>query len=97
MGLINKNRLCAHNSMEFCVSLTTACHVLLVQTCQTMVKQLQHSLAATPAVRYRSLTMHRTVHNWLDGATLAIYTLIGTCSVQHFFGGRMHKVNTKFN
>ena len=59
MGLINKNRLCAHNSTEFCVSLTTACHVLLLQTCQTMVKQLQHSLAPTPAVRYRSLTMHR--------------------------------------
>jgi len=43
----------------------TACHVaylrnsmLLVQTRLMMVKQLQPSLVAAPAIRYHSLTMH---------------------------------------
>ena len=39
-----------------------------------MVKKLQRSLAAAPAAHYRSLIMH-----WLDSATIAIYTLLGTC------------------
>ena len=48
--------------MEFCAGLTTACHVkyfrnsvLLVQTRSTIVKQLQHSLAVTPAAAAHSL------------------------------------------
>ena len=69
--------------MEFCAGLMTACHVkyfrnsvLLVQTRSTMVKQLQHSLAVTPAATAHSLC---AVHNWLEGVTLAINTQIDTC------------------
>ena len=69
--------------MEFCAGLTTACHVaylhnrvLLVQTHPTMVKQLQHSLAITPAATTHSLC---AVHNWLEGVTLAINIQIDTC------------------
>ena len=49
--------------MDFCASLMTACNVvylcssmLLLQTCPTMVKQLQRSLDAAPAIHYCSLT-----------------------------------------
>ena len=72
---------------EFCASLTTVCHVayirnsmLLVQTRPTMLKQLQHSLAISPAVHYCSLTMHCP-----QLATLAIYTPIDTCGDSALF------------
>ena len=37
-----------------------------------------------------------SVHNWLDGAMLAIYTPIGMCG-DLAPGGRMHKISTNFN
>ena len=88
---------------DFCASLTTACNdtylrrsILLVHTCPTMVQQLQPSLPAAPAIRYRSLTMHCP-------------QLVGWCYVGYlysdwhmrkfstFIGGRMCKISTKFN
>ena len=88
MDQINKNRLCALKNTDFCTILTTACNdaylrssVLLVQTRPTMVKQLQCSLAAAPAVRYCSLTMHcpQLVGWCYVGYLHSDYTPIGMC------------------
>ena len=55
-----------------------------------------HCPSSTPPLTHSLCTVHVT--GWmLDGATLAIYTPIGMCGVQHFFGRRMQKISTKFN
>ena len=70
--------------------------MLLVQTHPMMVKQLQHSLATSPAVRYRSLTMHcPQVVEWcyID----YLYSDWHLWWFSAFFGGKMGKISTKFS
>ena len=39
----------------------------------------------------------RLVHNWLDEATMVIYATMDIMVIQHFFGGRIHKIGIRFN
>ena len=62
----------------------------LIQTRPMMVKQLQCSLAAAPAIlTYYALS----ITGWMVLFILQLARLV----IQHLFGGRMHKISTKFS